>query len=107
MSMSGSYASCNDPNFLLDSYIPSINQSPTYVACNTPGNNAGNTQCAGKFSPKVSPCYGCMDISQIFAGNTTAATVTASIMSRYAGNAGCNTFASDMGNIWMNYYYKK
>ena len=58
------FASCQDPNFLLDSFVPSNNQDPLYAKCLAPsGNKAGAAECANNFNPKGGSCYGCLDIS--------------------------------------------
>jgi len=103
MANSSNYLGCTDPNFLLDSYVPSNLQSPQYVSCATAGNNAGSTECTGNFNPKGGSCYGCLDVAQIFQliPPTSGALITAAVMVRYSGNVGCASFASDLGNIWQ------
>lgn len=104
------YATCTDPNFGLDSYIPSISQNPSYVSCATPGNNADETSCnlaLTNFAPKSGTCFGCLDVSRIFMAVPpvgAGATITTAIMGRYAANPGCLTFAQDIGNLWDGYY---
>jgi len=100
----GNFASCTDPNFALDSYVPSNSQNPTYVSCTVSGNSAGSTECAGNFNPKGGSCYGCLDVADIFSGAANGAAVTTDINGRYGNNAGCATFANDMGNLWTNFY---
>lgn len=101
------FPSCTDANFALDSYVPSNSQSPSYVSCTVSGNSAGSTQCAGNFNPKGGSCFGCMDVADIFAGYANGGAVTTDINGRYANNAGCTTFASNMGNLWTNFYNPK
>jgi hypothetical protein len=98
------FPSCTDPNFPLDSYIPSNNQNPSYVSCKVSGNNAGSTQCSGSFNPKAASCFGCMDTANIFSGYANGAAVTSDINGRYGNNVGCSAFATGMGNLWTNYY---
>lgn len=57
------YPTCTDPNFVLDSYVPSNIQNPQYVSCATPGNNAGFAQCSAGYAPKAGSCFGCIDVT--------------------------------------------
>lgn len=77
------------------------------MSCKVSGNSAGNTECSGNFNPKGGSCFGCLDVASIFASSANGAAVTTSINGRYGNNAGCATFASNMGNIWTNFYNPK
>lgn len=102
------YASCSNANFLLDSYVPSVSQVSTYVACTTPGNNAGSAACSsGNYNSRAGSCYGCLDIAEIFSANSTASDVTSAVTARYTAASGCSTFAADLGNLWQNYFLVK
>lgn len=103
----GNFVSCSDPNFGLDSYVPSISQNPVYVSCSVSGNNADSTACSGNFNPKSGSCYGCLDIASIFATYPNGAQVTSHINGRYSNNPGCNSFATALGNLWTSYYNPK
>ena len=78
-----------------------------YVSCTTTGNNAGATECSGNFNPRGGSCFGCLDTTSIFANYANGAAVSTDIQGRYGNNAGCNAFATDLSNVWTNYYNPK
>jgi len=90
------FSACNDPVFMADSFIPSTVQTTPYVSCTIPaGNLAGSAQCSSIpiFTGHTGLCYGCMDTSQIFAGQV-APNIYNNLMLRYSSNALCIAFAT-------------
>jgi len=107
VSKASSYSSCTTSSFALDSWIPSVAQSPSYIGCQiSNGSNATTSNCAGaNFASAGGSCNGCMDTTSIL-NTATYATKTAvlnALNSRYTA-AGCSTFNNDLANVWNNYY---
>ncbi len=105
------YAACATPAFATDSWIPSTQENPVYIACQiSNGNNATNTECSGggNFAGATGGCSGCMDTTSIFNTGSYAskAAVLTALNNRYS-NGGCSTFNTDLSNIWANYYLLK
>jgi hypothetical protein len=100
---------CSTAGFSNDSWVPSISQNSTYVPCSiSNGALSNSTTCPtlNAFSSRVAGCIGCMDTYDIFKGNTSSATVMASLSSRYP-DASCLQFNSQLSNIWGNFYKMK
>ena len=110
LSKSSSYSSCTSASFASDSWVPSVSQSPSYVACNiASGNNATTSNCGGAdFASAGGTCNGCMDTTSVLntATYSTKTAVLNALNSRYTA-AGCSTFNNDLANVWNNYYYVK
>jgi len=76
--------SCADPNYALDSYIPSISQNPIYVNCAVSGAYVGSAQCsAGNFNARTGGCVGCIDIPQTFKTFINVNDAKNAILARY------------------------
>ena len=102
------YSSCAASGFSSDSWIPSDNQNPSYIACQiVNGNSASGSSCnGGNFASSGGTCNGCMDTTSVLSTSTYAdqAAVLSALNSRYSG---CTTFNNDLSNVWNNYYLVK
>ena len=104
ISSASSYSSCTATGFTSDSWIPSTNQNPSYIACKVTGNSATSSSCTANFVSRGGTCNGCMDTTSVLTGYTEKATLLSDLDSRYSG---CTTFNTDLSNIWFNYYQIK
>lgn len=105
LSMASSYSSCTATGFTSDSWIPSNNENPVYIACQiSSGNQASSSSCGGGISSRAGSCNGCMDTTSTLSSYSSHATLLSNLGTRYSG---CTTFNNDLANTWTNYYYIK
>jgi hypothetical protein len=96
------YSSCTATGFTSDSWIPSNNENPVYIACQIAnGNQASSSSCAGGVSSRSGTCNGCMDTTSTLNSYSSLATLLSHLNTRYSG---CTAFNSDLSNTWNNYY---
>lgn len=101
LSKPSNYSSCAATGFTSDSWIPSNDQNPEYIACQIAGGyKAYSSSCSGVAS-RGGNCHGCMDTTSVLSSYSSLSTLQTDLGTRYSG---CTTFNSDLSNTWNNYY---
>jgi hypothetical protein len=103
------YSGCTDPNFVADSWVPSISQwtNYTYVSCKATNGNTGTaTSCGANIQTASPTCSGCMDATLLMTLYVSEITLGNDLLLRYPTTS-CATFITDMKNVWTNYYSVK
>ena len=102
-----SYSGCTAGTFTSDSWIPSI-QAGGSISCQVSGSNVNSSVgCTSRSNIQTSGngCTGCIDTHYVL--DSINGTIQSDLETRYSNSGDCATFASDMANIWTNYYEKK
>jgi hypothetical protein len=102
LSKPSQYSSCTATGFTSDSWTPSNNQNPTYIACQIANGNLSS--CGSSISSRSGSCNGCMDTTSALNSYTSQATLQSHLGTRYPS---CTTFNNDLSNTWNNYYRLK
>jgi hypothetical protein len=100
---------CSSAGFNSDSWVPANNQVEKYVSCqfaNGPNSSSSTCNSSTAFDNRNAGCTGCMDTYDLFMSNTSQATVSAALSSRYP-DPSCATFNAEFSNVWDNFYRQK
>lgn len=99
---------CAVNSFSSDSWVPSTRQSD--IACSTTSSYASSTECPTSAAIQggratSASCFGCMDSMKVLL--VSGASQSTDINARYGTAGACGTWATDMNNLWTNYYNVK
>jgi hypothetical protein len=102
----GNYFTCTQGHFQADSWVPHSAIPAVPCTAPPPQSSADNASCPNSLSflAQASGCTGCMSTYSLLYSFNSSAEVSAHLKARYTD---CSAFATDLANIWKNYYLVK
>lgn len=100
---------CTVNNFQSDSWIPTLTPDAEIACTSMIGNSANKTECptSATIQAASGSCNGCMDSREVLAVSEQSSDVKTDLDVRYGGVGDCGLFATEMQNVWNNYYELK
>ena len=104
------FPGCTANSFQSESWVPSVLSGAAISCTQSAGSTAGDAECASSsdIQGATNGCAGCLDAQEVLlVSDNDSGDVDGDLTTRYAAGGDCGTWATEMQNVWDNYYSEK